>query len=135
MEYSAQDTLAFQLKQFGKAITAFELAVAQDEGDVKSRNSLLLSYVFTFEMTMKALRAALVVRGLETPDYATAVLKAAFRARLIDDPSLWELLRDQRNDVSHAYDEGKAIVIAAYVREFAGAAFHAVAQRLEHDDA
>lgn len=134
MEQSAEQNLVFQLGLFTKARQALDAALADDEGDVKSRNSLLLTYVFTFEMAVKSLRASLAVRGLNTPDYASAVLKAAFRAQLLDDPVKWEQLKDHRNDVSHAYDEGKAILIAAFVHEQAGASFSKLAKRLENDD-
>ena len=134
MEQSAAQNLVFQLDLFTKARKALDAALADDEGDVKSRNSLLLTYVFTFEMAVKSLRASLAVRGLNTPDYAAAVLKAALRAQLLDDPALWEQLKDHRNDVSHAYDEGKAILIAAFVHEQASACFYRLALRLERHD-
>lgn len=133
MEQSPEQNLVFQLGLFTRARKALDAALADDEGDVKSRNSLLLSYVFTFEMAIKSLRASLTVRGLNTPDYAAAVLKTAFRAQLVDDPAMWEQLKDHRNDVNHAYDESKAIVIAAFVHEQASACFSRLAQRLEYD--
>ncbi len=126
--------LATQLARFGKALTAFEAAVAEDDGDVKSRNSILLSYVFTFEMAWRALKVALAVRGLDVPDYAAAVLKAALQGRLIDDAAGWQRLKDHRNNVSHAYDEAMAIRIAAFVREHAAPLCHRLMARLERDD-
>ena len=103
------------LQQFIKALAAFEEAIANDDGDKKSRDSLLLSYVFTFEMACRSLKTTLEKKGLDTPNYGSAILKAAFQARLITDAVFWETLRDYRNNVSHAYDEGKAIEIAAFV--------------------
>lgn len=126
--------LAFQLQQFQKALAAFEAAIAEDEGDVKSRNSLLLSFVFTFEMAWKALKTGLIVRGLNPPDYAAAVLKAAFQAQLVEDATGWERLKEHRNNVSHAYDEEMSIEIAAYVRKYAAPLCHALIARLERDD-
>jgi nucleotidyltransferase substrate binding protein (TIGR01987 family) len=128
------EKLAAQLVHYQKALMAFEAAIAEDEGDVKSRNSLLLSFVFTFEMAWKALKVALLVRGLNTPDYAVAVLKAGFQAQLVDDAAAWERLKDHRNNVSHAYDEGLAIQIAAHVREHAVPLFQTLLTRLQRDD-
>lgn len=125
---------AAQLARFKKALKAFEQAVAEDDGDVKSRNSVLLSYVFTFEMAWRTLRVALAVRGLDVPDYAAAVLKAALQGRLIDDATGWEQLKDHRNNVSHAYDEVMAVRIAAFVREHAAPLCHRLLSRLERDD-
>lgn len=128
------EKLASQLEQFKKALKAFEAAIAEDEGDVKSRNSLLLSYVFTFEMAWKTLKTALAVRGLDTPDYAAAVLKGAFQGQLIEDATGWEKLKDHRNNVSHAYDEGMSVEIAAFVRQHAAPLCHQLIARLERDD-
>lgn len=128
------EKLAFQVQQFKKALAAFEAAIAEDAGDVKSRNSLLLSFVFTFEMAWKTLKTGLIVRGLNPPDYAAAVLKAAYQAQLIDDATGWERLKDHRNNVSHAYDEELSIEVAAFVRQHAAPLCHKLIARLEHDD-
>jgi nucleotidyltransferase substrate binding protein (TIGR01987 family) len=125
--------LELQLALFKKALVALEAALAEDDGDVKSRNSVLLSYVFTFEMAWKSLKKALLDRGIEVADYAVAVLRAGFQAGLISDPVVWDALRNHRNDVTHAYDEQKAIVIAAYVHEKACPQFAQLLARLQQD--
>ncbi len=107
------------LQQFVRALRALDEAIVTDSGDKKSRDSILLSYVFTFEMAVKSLKVTLAELGLDVPNYASAILKGAFQARLIDDAGSWEALRDRRNLVNHAYDEVKAVEIAAYVRQHA----------------
>ena len=126
--------LDLQLGQFRKALNALEEAIATDEGDKKSRDSILLSYVFTFEMAWKCLNTALTLRGLHAADYAAATLKAGFQAELIQQPDVWDKLRTYRNDVSHAYDEGKAVLIAAFVRSGAVGHFAVLLERLTRDD-
>lgn len=128
------DKLALQLGKFRRALAAFEAAIAEDQGDIKSRNSLLLSYVFTFEMAWNAMKAWLAAHGLNTPAYAAAVLKAALQGQLIDDAAGWEKLKDHRNNVSHAYDEDMAIEIAAHIRQYAAPLCHRLIVRLERDD-
>ncbi len=128
------DRMALQLGQFHKALGALVEAVATDDGDKKSRDSVLLSYVFTFEMAWKSLKVALAARGLNAADYAAAVLKAGFQAGLIADAESWDKLRTYRNDVSHAYDEGKAVAIAAFVREVALVRLQELLARLERND-
>lgn len=118
------------LKQFDSALLALQEAIDTDMGDKKSRDSVLLSYVFTFETGVKSMRKVLQELGMQVPDYASAVLRAAFQAQLIHDASGWEALRDRRNFVSHAYDEVQAIAIAAYVRQHALALFVQLQQRL-----
>jgi nucleotidyltransferase substrate binding protein (TIGR01987 family) len=116
-----------------KALAAFEEAVATDTGDKKSRDSLLLSFVFTFETAMNCLHAALAQRGMQVPDYAVAILKAGFQAELINDPTGWDTLRESRNDISHAYDEALAVTIAASVRQRAAPLIGELLTRLEQD--
>lgn len=118
------------LQQFDRALLALQDAIDTDMGDKKSRDSILLSYVFTFETGVKSLRKVLQDLGMQVPDYATAVLKAAFQAQLIHDATGWEALRDRRNFISHAYDEAQAIAIAAYVRQHALELFLQLQQRL-----
>lgn len=111
-----QDRLKFQLEQFKRAFAALQEAIDTDDGDKKSRDSILLSYVFTFETACKAMRAALDELGLNVADYASAVLRAAFQGQLLSEPGAWEKLREARNAVAHAYDEDRAIEITAHVR-------------------
>ena len=119
------------LAQFDRALKALQEAIDTDTGDKKSRDSILLSYVFTFETGVKSMRKVLEDLGMQVPDYASAVLKAAFQAQLISDATGWEALRDRRNFVSHAYDEEQAVAIAAYVRQFALALLGQLRQRLQ----
>ena len=113
---NTSERLAFQHERFGMALAALQVAVDTDSGDKKSRDSILLSFVFSFEMAWKLLKAALVADGASPPDYAAAVIKAAFTARQLTDADLWVDLREARNDVSHAYDEQRAIAIAELVK-------------------
>lgn len=127
----SQTPRELMLEQYANALRALEEAIATDVGDKKSRDSILLSYVFTFEMAVKSLKTVLEELGLDVPNYASAILKGAFQARLIDDAPGWEALRDNRNFVSHAYDEAKAVEIAAYVREHAMPYFRRLLETLQ----
>lgn len=123
-----------QLGQFRKALLALQDAITTDDGDKKSRDSILLSYVFSFEMAWKSLRSSLALRGLKSDDYAAAVLRAGLQAGVIDAPDIWDKLRTCRNDVSHAYDEQQAIAIAAFVREIAARQLSELLIRLGRND-
>jgi len=124
--------LDFRPDRFAAALMALQDAVASDTGDKKSRDSILLSFVFTFEMSLKALKTALAVLGETAPNYAAGAFKAAFTAGLVTDPDLWMDLREARNEVSHAYDLDKAIAIAALVSQRAVAAFQGLIEGLRH---
>lgn len=118
--------LQLQIEQYGRALAALEDALADDDGDKKSRDSILLSFVFTFEMAWKCLRFTLIAKGMETPDFAAGALRAAFQARLIDDADSWTRVKDMRNEISHAYDQARAVAIAVFVRESAMPLFRAL---------
>lgn len=105
-----------QLDKFEQALATLK-ATAQDSEDRKTRDSLLLRFVYTFEMAWQAMRAVLQDRGdVETPRVAFATLEMAFKMRYISDEAVWDRLRKGRNGVSHAYDEAMAIGLSAMVR-------------------
>lgn len=110
------DQTALQLGKFAKALATLKEAAAENE-DRKGRDSLLLRYVFSFEMAWQSVRA--VARDLGddgTPRVAFMALETGFKLGYVQDPALWKRLRDARNGVSHAYDESMAISLAAVVR-------------------
>lgn len=131
MSQDQKDRLKLQLQQFGKALSALEDAIGTDTGDKKSRDSILLSFVFTFEMAWRSVKRALVLQQLNPPDHAATVLSAGVQGLLIKDLGLWDQIRDARNDVAHAYDEAKAIAIAALVRDMAVGAFRSLLADLQ----
>ena len=127
------DRLALELDKLTAAIAVLRESMDDDESR-KARDSMLLRFVFTFEMAWRSMKFAMAARGLSTPDYAAAVLRAALQAQIIVDATLWDTLREYRNDVSHAYEEAKAIKIAAYVREHALPAFEQILSDLRSGD-
>lgn len=115
MTYS--DRTQLELDKLAAALaTLYEAASANETPMV--RDSLLLRFVYTFEMAWQTMRLVLQERGdTETPRLAFAVLQTAFKAGMIEDAALWKEIRDSRNGVSHAYDEGFAVRLAAFVRD------------------
>jgi len=126
--------LDFQLGLYSNALAALEDAIRTDDGEKKSRDSILLSFVFTFEMAWKSVKFALDLREFKVNDYAAAALSGGFQAGLIDDPAAWDLQRKHRNNVSHAYDKDEAIEISAFVREYSVGYFRQLLSRLKRDD-
>lgn len=111
------DRTLLELRKFADALTALQEAAGEIE-DRKGRDSLLLRYVFTFEMAWQSMRQVLQDRGdTETPRVAFATLETAFKVGFIRDAGLWKAMREARNGVVHAYDEEEAIKLAAFVRQ------------------
>ena len=105
-----------QLRKFADALATL-VDTADDDEDRKTRDSLLLRYVYTFEMAWQSMRAVSQDHGNdETPRVAFASLEMGFKVGYITDAALWKRLREGRNGVSHAYDESMAVALAAMVR-------------------
>ncbi len=114
MNFSEQTQL--QLTKFEQALATLK-ETAEDNEDRKTRDSLLLRYVYTFEMAWQSIRAVLRDRGDdETPRVAFAALETGFKVGYVRNEALWKKLREARNGVSHAYDEPMAIALSAMVR-------------------
>jgi nucleotidyltransferase substrate binding protein (TIGR01987 family) len=111
------DRTRLELRKFAEALASLKEAAEEDESR-KARDSLLLRYVYSFEMAWQSMRLVLEDRGdTETPRVAFATLETAFKVGMIEDPALWKRLREARNGVVHAYDEDRAIALAALVRD------------------
>lgn len=125
------DRTQLELRKFADALAALEEAALENETRM-ARDSLLLRYVFTFEMAWQAMRQVLLDRGdTETPRVAFSTLETAFKVGIVRDPALWDELRKARNGVVHAYDEAEAIALAALVRQRALPTLRALLTDLE----
>lgn len=118
------------LDNFKRALQRLHDVLAVPETDI-SRDALIQRFEFTYEMAWKSMLHGLLDAGERVPEMVRPVIQAAFRAQWIDDPELWERIKDARNETSHTYNEAKAIEVAAFVRAHAVGAFDALLQRLE----
>ncbi len=107
----------FELQRefFGKALDRLIEVLTLDESAVV-RDSLIQRFEFTFEMAWKALFRFLADRGETMAAKAWDVIPVAFESKLIADAQLWDKMREYRNDLSHEYNEAKAIELSAFVR-------------------
>ena len=127
----SSDQTQLQLRKFASALDTLKETAADDE-DRKTRDSLLLRYVYTFEMAWQCMRAVLQDHGDdETPRVAFAVLETGFTVGYITDAALWKSLREGRNRVSHVYDESMAIALSAMVRVDAIPEFERLLKRFQ----
>ncbi len=115
--------------QFDRALARLHEALVENETPLV-RDALIQRFEFTFEMAWLSLFDFLAWKGERVAKQAWAVLPVAFQALLIEDAQLWDEVRISRNQTSHTYDEAKAIVVAAFVREKAIPAFDTLQARL-----
>ncbi len=91
----------------------------KNEGDKKSRNSVLLCFVLSFESLWKALKYLLIEQeGLEAASPKEA-LRQAYQLSLLGlDDRLWLAMSDDRNLVAHTYNEQQAQAIYERVLQY-----------------
>jgi nucleotidyltransferase substrate binding protein (TIGR01987 family) len=116
-------------EQFARAWVRLQEVTAMDETPIV-RDALIQRFEFTYETAWKSLYYWLRSEGEQVPRMVRPVLRAAFTAQLIEDPQLWEEIKDCRDQTSHTYDEARAIRVADFVRRRAVGAFDALQRRL-----
>ncbi len=113
-----EERLKLALVNFQDALRNLEQELETNTGDRKSRNSVLLCFVLTFEACWKALKFALLVsEGLEA-NSPKSVFRAAFQTGWLGErDTIWLMMSDDRNLVSHTYNESQAIQIFQHVQQ------------------
>ena len=125
-----RDRFELARSQFGKALARLREAIDADETPMV-RDALIQRFEFTYELGWKSMFYWLRDQGEKTPEMASAVFQTAFRCQLVEDPTLWEKTKDNRNETSHTYNEAKAVEVASFVRSYALHAFDALEFRLQ----
>ena len=128
---NAQRIERYELQRefFGKALQRLLEALELDETSIV-RDALIQRFEFTFEMAWKTLFRYLADRGETMAAKAWDVIPVAFESKLIDDAEVWDRMREYRNDLSHEYNEAKAIELSAYIRSHAVGALVALRDQL-----
>ncbi len=128
---SAQRIERYELQRefFGKALNRLLEALELDETSIV-RDALIQRFEFTFEMAWKTLFRYLADRGETMAAKAWDVIPVAFESKLIDDAEVWDRMREYRNDLSHEYNEAKAIELSAFIRSRAVGALVALRDKL-----
>ena len=90
---------------------------------------LVQSFEFTFELAWKTLKDYQTVMGI-TSNFPREVIKEAFKASLISDGHIWIAMLDQRNELTHRYNEKQAKRATQLIREKYFPAIEQVYQKL-----
>lgn len=112
-------------KALGVLVEAMSLWQAETTGTVLKphlRSAVIQSFEFTYELSVRTLRRALIERAIAADTVADLsfndLLRQAADAGLLADPLAWRQWRELRNFTSHAYDEVKAEQVAAQATAF-----------------
>lgn len=95
------------LSKLEAALKRLGEALAEDSSNALCVDGTIQRFEFVFELTWKALKRALEVEGMmcQTP---RDTLKTAYQVGWITEEALWLQMLDDRNMMSHTYDERTA---------------------------
>lgn len=99
---------------FGRALAALEQALIEDAADRRSRDSVILNFMLTYETAWKALKAALAEQGIEAA-YPKEVFRQAYGAGWLGAEEPWLAMIADRNLVAHTYNERTAEEVRTHV--------------------
>ena len=106
------------LTSLEKALKSLERAIKRSQGvpdDDEVRDSVIQRFEYTYELSWKMLKRQLEIDS-QTPASIDAMgfkemIREAAERSLINNPEAWFEYRRQRNIISHAYDENKAVIV------------------------
>ena len=96
---------------YKKAVKRLKEALNQSlsKGDI-AVDAAIQRFEFTFELAWKLAKAVLAYNGVDA-DTPRAIIKEAYKAKLIRDGDGWIDMLEDRNRSSHIYDEKMALKI------------------------
>lgn len=117
-----------RLHSFGTALARLDEACAKDSYTDLERAGLVQTFMFTYELSWKTLRARLAFLGF-TATSPRETIRQAFEAGYLDEDDCEAFLRalDNRNRMSHTYNADDA----RYVEDLIKGEFHEVLRRLQ----
>lgn len=101
-------------KAFNKLTEALERT--KDSNDDLLQSGCIQTYEFTFELAWNMLKDYLEEEGFEVPS-PKATIRQAFKSGYIRDGELWLKALDDRNLMSHTYNEETANTVMEGIRE------------------
>lgn len=93
-----------RLEQVAKALWRLREAVCVESPSQLEIDGAIQRFEFTYELTWKALRAALASEGREVNSPRQS-FRAAYQLEWIDDEAPWLEMIDDRNLTTHTYNE------------------------------
>lgn len=107
-----------KLDSFKKAYARLTEGIAQyDEANDLMRDGLIQRFEFTFELAWKTLKEVFEDEGLIDLNSPKRVLREAFASGIIANEELWLSMLDDRNSITHIYNEVIAIRICTDIIE------------------
>jgi len=109
-----------RFENFEKARKKLNLTLEAYEKDNNNeiyQMALIQSFEFTYELGWKCVKDYIRYQGVKKVSFPREVIKHAFHHNIIEDGQTWIDMIEDRNLMSHTYDEEKAINAACRIAE------------------
>jgi nucleotidyltransferase substrate binding protein (TIGR01987 family) len=106
-----------RFENFNKAFSQLQLAVTTYQADKKNELiaiAVIKTFEMTYELAWKTLKDYLNYNGVEVK-LPRDVLKQAFANNLVADGQVWIEMLDDRNVMTHTYDNEKALLAIQHI--------------------
>jgi len=117
-----------RFQNFTRAFTLLQQAISIDTPSEVERAGLIQFFEMSFELAWKLLKDYLEAEGFNITSPRDA-LKQAFQAHLLEDGHTWIDALQDRNLITHTYDEATAIAVENKIRS----AYYPILARLHQD--
>ena len=125
-----------RFENFLKALSMLEKGVSlsneRELSDIETQG-LIKSFEFTFELSWNVMKDYLEEQGILGIIGSKNAYRTAFQNGLITDGQKWLDMINDRNSVSHEYDEIKAKEISIRIKDYANM-FREFAKRMEEEN-
>ncbi|MCX6291443.1 MAG: nucleotidyltransferase substrate binding protein [Bacteroidetes bacterium] len=105
-----------RFRNFEKAFIYFERAVEIEKYSDLEASGLVQAFEFTFELGWKTLKDYLYEMGTVT-NFARDTIKESFKGKLIEDGHAWIEMLENRNELSHTYNNKTAKKAVKIIRK------------------
>lgn len=116
-------------KRLKEAATAYKNNRSND----LYRDALIQRFEFTYELAWKTTAEVLREQGLNPIQSPKAVLKTAYEVGFIDDEEIWLNIIEDRNIMSHTYNQEVAVRIADDIYKFYEKAINSLIKKLSEN--
>jgi nucleotidyltransferase substrate binding protein (TIGR01987 family) len=119
-----------RLEDFDKAIARLEKALKKDSFEELEKDGVIQRFEFIFELAWKTLKDYLEDQGFTDVVSPKQALRKAFETGLITNDELWLQMQEDRNKMSHLYDQAESEEIFEHIRSRYAEALGQLAHRL-----
>jgi nucleotidyltransferase substrate binding protein (TIGR01987 family) len=125
-----KEVLSDKLENFSNALRRLEEVLKEDSSGI-ALDATIKRFEFTYEMSWKALKKFMAFEGFDCAS-ARECFKKAYQTGYINNEQAWLSVLEDRNTITHIYNENEAKLIYAKIKETYAPKFAKLEQRLKN---